>query len=322
MQAALTVRNAGSWRSLPGSGPARCDGFRHDVARRSRRGRLLASLLVICGCLVLGPACAGARDPAAVSTPSGGSRVTSQITVTVPHDDAQLVVEGQAVPGSGPSRVVSTPALERNATHRYTLTATWQPNGYTTMTRTRTIAFRSGEAVAVDLSADDPSDRVRVIYVPTPESVAQEMVTLAGVTRDDVVFEPGCGDARITIAAVRRGARRGVGIDIDPARVDESRALVKEAGLDDRVEIRLGDALEIPDLSSATVVFLYMGDHFNLLIRPILWRDLPVGARVVSHRFTMGDWKPDRTVTVGGDEGYDYELHLWTITEELKKKAE
>ena len=160
------------------------------------------------------------------------------------------------------------------------------------------------------------------MYVPTPADIADEMSKLAGVSAADVVFEPGCGDARITIAAVKRGAKRGVGIDIDPERVADSRAKVKDAGLEDKIEIRLGDALDIQDLSAATVVFLYMGDHFNLLIRPILWRELKVGARVVSHRFTMGDWKPDKTVTISSDEGGEYELHLWTVTEELKRKMD
>jgi precorrin-6B methylase 2 len=176
--------------------------------------------------------------------------------------------------------------------------------------------------MSVDLTVSDPTDRVRVIYVPTPADIAEEMIRLAGVTANDVVYEPGCGDARITIAAVKAGAKRGVGIDIDPERVTESRAGVAAAGLADKIDIRLGDALDIPDLPEATVVFLYMGDHFNLLIRPNLWKQLNVGARVVSHRFLMGDWKPDRTVTVNSAEGGEYELHLWTVTAELKRKLE
>jgi hypothetical protein len=120
---------------------------------------------------------------------------------------------------------------------------------------------------------------------------------------------------------VKGGARRGVGIDIAAERVAESRRRVREAGLADKIEIRLGDALDIQDLSAATVVFLYMGDHFNLLIRPILWRELQVGARVVSHRFTMGDWRPDKTVSITGLDDFEYQLHLWTVTEELKRKA-
>jgi hypothetical protein len=134
-----------------------------------------------------------------------------------------------------------------------------------------------------------------------------------------VIYEPGCGDARITIAAVKSGARRGVGVDLDPERVTESQANVAAAGLTEKIDIRLGDALDQPDLGSMTVVFLYMGDHFNMLIRPYLWKQLPVGARVVSHRFLMGDWKPDKTVTVTDSYGLPYELHLWTITAEHKR---
>jgi uncharacterized protein (TIGR03000 family) len=244
------------------------------------------------------------------------------MAVTMPDMNAELIVEGRTVSGSGITRSFETAPLQRGRTYRYTVAATWQPNTYTTMTRTKTVSFRAGEPIAVDLTVDDPNDRVRVIYVPTPPDVVDEMIKLAGVGPTDVVFEPGCGDARITIAAVRAGARKGVGVDIDPDRVAESQALVKEAGLGERVEIRQGDALDIRDLSDATVVFLYMGDHFNLLIRPILWRQLKVGARVVSHRFTMGDWKPDRTVSVGSFDGPSYELHLWTVTEELKRRME
>ena len=248
------------------------------------------------------------------------SRVTSRIIVTVPDDQTELVVDGKPITGAGQVREFDTAPLDKGASYRYTFTAKWQPNTYTTITRNKTVSFRGGEAVKVDLTVDDPHDRARVMYVPTPADIADEMVRLAGVTSADVAFEPGCGDARITIAAVKGGAKRAVGIDIDPERVTDSRAKVKEAGLDDRVEIRLGDALDIKDLSQATVVFLYMGDHFNMLIRPNLWRELKVGSRVVSHRFKMGDWPPTKTVTVNSSEGGEYELHLWVITEELKRK--
>lgn len=246
----------------------------------------------------------------------------SRITVTVPDAESELVVEGKAIAGKGTSRTFETEALERGASYRYTFTATWHPNGYTTITRSKTVSFRGGERVAVDLSREDPNDRVRVRYVPTPDEISDAMIKLAEVGPQDIVYEPGCGDARITIAAVTAGARRGVGIDIDPERVSESRARVRAADLSDKIEIRLGDALDIQDLSNATVVFLYMGDHFNMLIRPHLWKELKVGARVVSHRFLMGDWKPDKTVSVPGYESGDYELHLWTITEDIKRKMQ
>jgi uncharacterized protein (TIGR03000 family) len=283
--------------------------------------------LLVCGVLLFSTQSAAALDRARVpistqATASAATRITSPITVTVPQDDSELVVEGKTIPGVGTSRKFESPPLETGTTHRYTFTARWQPNTYTTITRSKTVSFRAGERVAVDLTIDDPSDRARVQYVPTPADIADEMVKLAGVNAADIVYEPGCGDARIIIAAMKAGAKRGVGIDIDSERVAESRARVKDAGLEDKVEIRLGDALDIRDLSAATVVFLYMGDHFNLLIRPMLWKELNVGSRVVSHRFTMGDWKPDKTVSVSSAEGGEYEVHLWTVTEEVKRKVE
>ncbi|MGH9385160.1 MAG: TIGR03000 domain-containing protein [Vicinamibacterales bacterium] len=283
-------------------------------------------VLLLSGVLVFGAqgvfALTGVPSPlSAQRAASAANRVTSRITVTVPHDEAELTIEGRTIPGAGTSRDFEAPQLAAGRLYRYAVVVRWRPNTYTTITRTRTVSFRAGARVTVDLTVDDPSDRVRVAYVPTPSDIADEMVRLAGVTASDVVFEPGCGDARITIAAVMGGARRGVGIDIDAARVEDSRARVRDAGLENKIEIRLGDALDIKDLSQATVVFLYMGDHFNMLIRPILWRELEVGARVVSHRFTMGDWKPDKTVIVSSDEGGgEYELHLWIVTEELKRK--
>jgi precorrin-6B methylase 2 len=187
------------------------------------------------------------------------------------------------------------------------------------MTRSKTVTFRGGEMVRVDLTIEDPGDRVRVIYVPTPPDVTAAMIDLAGIRPDDVVYEPGCGDARITVAALRAGARRGICVDIDPERARESKANVAAAGLADRIDVREGDALDVKDLADVSVVFLYMGDHFNLLVRPVLWRELKVGSRIVSHRFTMGDWAPDQTITVSSDQGV-FSLHLWTVTEAIKRQ--
>lgn len=271
-------------------------------------------LPILCGVLFVG------YQPIVAQTAPASGQVSTRITIIVPQTDAELYVDGKAVTGDSATRTFDTAPLKRGAYGKASVTTRWDPNTYTTMTRTREILYRAGDDVTVDLTRDDPTDRVRVMYVPTPDDIADAMVKLAGVTSSDVVFEPGCGDARITIAAVKAGAKRGVGIDIDPERVRESAENVKNAGLADRIDIRLGDALDIKDLSEATVVMLYMGDHFNMLIRPNLWKELKVGARVVSHRFKMGDWEPDRTVTVTSAEGGDYDLHLWTITEEVKKR--
>ena len=136
------------------------------------------------------------------------------------------------------------------------------------------------------------------------------MLTLAEVKAGDVVYDLGCGDGRIPIAAAKRGAR-GVGVDIDPRRIEESNANAKAAGVEDRVEFRLQDAMTV-DVSPATVVTLYLLSSSNAKLRPILTRQLKPGARIVSHAFSMGaDWPADtvdRFVTSRGDE---VTLYLW-----------
>ena len=156
-------------------------------------------------------------------------------------------------------------------------------------------------------------------YEGTPASVVPAMIDLAGIQSDDVVYEPGCGDARLAIAAVKAGAKRGIGVDIDPNLAEAAFAAVKAAGLEDRIEIRWGNALDI-DMSETTVVFLFMGEPFNLVMRPLLWQQLKVGSRVVSNDFAMGDWKPDRTVRVE-TATRTYTLYLWTITPEIKSRV-
>lgn len=277
--------------------------------------------ILTAGLITAGPTAASAAVPleaAAQATIRSDRRVTSRVVVTVPAEDAELMVNGEAISGAGLSRTFETGPLPEG-TQTYTVSVAWEPNTYTKMTRSKVVTFRAGEAVRVDLTVEDPADRVRVIYVPTPNEVAAAMIDLAGVSDRDVVYEPGCGDARITIAAIRSGARRGICVDIDPERARESKANVETAGFADRIDVREGDALDVKNLSDVTVVLLYMGDHFNMLIRPVLWRELQTGSRIVSHRFLMGDWPPDKTISVSTDEGV-FELHLWTITEELKAR--
>ena len=251
------------------------------------------------------------------SSASAECRLTSRFIVTMPAMYADLELNDAVIEGEGQTRTFDSELIDAG-NHRYVFKVTWKPNSYTTITRSKTVEFRGGETVNVDLSVDDPTDRVHVIYVPTPAAVAEAMVELAGVGANDIVYEPGCGDARITMAAIRAGARRGICIDIDPERARESKANVAEAGLANLIDVREGDALDVKNLSDVSVVLLYMGDHFNLLIRPILWRELKVGSRIVSHLFTMGDWEPDEMISVKSEFGGSHDLHLWTITEEIK----
>ena len=147
-------------------------------------------------------------------------------------------------------------------------------------------------------------------YVPTPDDVVERMLDLAEVKRGDVVYDLGSGDGRIPIAAARRGAR-GVGIEIDPKRIEESKANARAAGVTDRVEFRQEDAMAV-DVSPATVVTLYLLSSSNTRLRPILTRQLKPGARVVSHAFSMGtSWPADKVDTFTSKQGDEVTLYLW-----------
>lgn len=153
-------------------------------------------------------------------------------------------------------------------------------------------------------------------YVPTPPAVVRRMVELARVGRDDVVYDLGCGDGRLVIEAARRGAKRGVGIDIDPELVSRAQAEARLAGVSDRVSFRTADLFQ-SDFSDGTVVMLYLLPELNAKLRPQLWRQLPLGARVVSHAFGMGeDWLPQHLETVQGSS-----IYVWTITEREKRRG-
>ena len=136
-----------------------------------------------------------------------------------------------------------------------------------------------------------------VHFVPTPQEVVMEMLRMARVTKDDVVYDLGCGDGRVVITAAKMFGARGVGVDLDPVRVKESNENAIKAGVIDRVKFFQQDLFEI-NLSEATVVSLYLLSELNLRLRPKLFRELKPGTRVVSHEFDMEDWKPDNLSTV------------------------
>lgn len=251
--------------------------------------------------------------------------VVSRLAIAVPADDAELKIDGRVIAGKGPRRQFETPPLKAGASVTYDVEVSWNPNRYTVMHRKSSIAVNAGETVTVDLAKATDKDRGEVIFVPTPREIVGEMADLAAIGPDDVVFDLGCGDGRMVIAAVQRnGAKRGVGIEIRPEIAEQAREGVKHFDLADRVEIRQGDVFDdaaTAGLEDATVVMLYMGDELDQLLRPKLLRTLKPGARIVSHQFLMGDWKPDRTVAADGLEGGIYSLHLWIVKESDKKRA-
>jgi SAM-dependent methyltransferase len=137
------------------------------------------------------------------------------------------------------------------------------------------------------------------------------MLRLAGVTKDDVVYDLGCGDGRLVITAAQRFGARGVGIDIDPQRVRESHVNAREAGVADRVQFFQQD-LFTADIRDATVVTLYLLSKLNVELRPKLLSDLPPGTRIVSHDFDMAEWRPDQTVRVKGPSR-QHVVYYWVI---------
>jgi SAM-dependent methyltransferase len=147
-------------------------------------------------------------------------------------------------------------------------------------------------------------------YVPTPQDVVDRMLALAEITSRDIVYDLGSGDGRIVITAAKKYGARGVGIDIDPERIAESKSNARNAGVGTLVDFQRGDILEA-DVSRATVVTLYLVSSANLKLRPILTRQLRPGSRIVSHAFGMGDWAPEKSDRFKDAQGDDRVIYLW-----------
>jgi ribosomal protein L11 methylase PrmA len=153
------------------------------------------------------------------------------------------------------------------------------------------------------------------MWVPTPDELVDEMLELAAVKPGDVVYDLGCGDGRIVIAAAKRGASKAVGVDIDPERIAEARANARAAGVEHQVKFVQADLFEM-DFSDADVVTLYLLPDLNLKLRPKILALRP-GTRIVSHAFDMGDWRPDEERTVDGKTVY-----AWTVPEHAPRRVQ
>jgi SAM-dependent methyltransferase len=149
-------------------------------------------------------------------------------------------------------------------------------------------------------------------YMATPQEVVDRMLQMAAVAKDDVVYDLGSGDGRLVITAAKRYGARGVGIDIDPALITQSRANARKEGVEGLVEFRQQDALTV-DVSPASVVTLYLLSGANLKLRPTLQKQLKPGSRIVSHQFGMGEWVPTRTETITDQRGTSRLLYLWIV---------
>ena len=150
-------------------------------------------------------------------------------------------------------------------------------------------------------------------FITTWPETVDGMLKLAQVNRNDLVYDLGCGDGRIVIAAAKNYGARGVGIDLNPKRIEEANANAKAAEVENLVQFRLGNFYKV-DFSDATVVALYLPQTINYELRPILWKQLKIGSRVVSNESDMGsEWPAEKIEKVGTKTVY-----LWTITEKEK----
>jgi uncharacterized protein (TIGR03000 family) len=269
--------------------------------------RLLAGLLVLA---YAGPLVGKDKDAKAEKAPA-------KLLVKI-RGDAELLIQGDPTRQTGSDRGFESPPLDPGKEYVYTLVAKWEPNNYTKITRTYKVDVKAGETVRVDMTKKNPNfhDDIVIRFVPTPDEVVQLMCKMAGVGKEDIVYDLGCGDGRIVIAAVgeKWGAKKGVGVDLDPERIKESKENAKKVGVEGKVEFRKEDVFKVAkeEIDQASVVMLYMSNDTNEQLRPILQAKLKPGSRIVSHRFLMGDWKPDKTETVEVD-GAEIEVHLWNI---------
>jgi SAM-dependent methyltransferase len=161
------------------------------------------------------------------------------------------------------------------------------------------------------LGFDQTAGQAPAPYLPTAAEVVEEMLVLSGIGERDLLFDLGCGDGRIVIAAAQRFGACAVGVDLDPERIRESVDSTRRAGVTDRVRFHEGDLFET-DLSEATVVMLYLHPPLLSRLRPKLLAELRPGSRVVSHDFVIPEWPPDQSVIVRCPQR-PHLLHCWKI---------
>jgi len=164
--------------------------------------------------------------------------------------------------------------------------------------------------------AQIPDDKItcRIIYVPTPESVVNKMLDMAKVKDGDMVYDLGCGDGRVLAMAATQHKAKGVGVDIDPARIKDSAETMKKYKVPEgMVEIRQGDALKVKDLEKATVIMLYMLPEFMEKLEGQISKMKP-GTRVVAHDYAFPNLKADQVVEFKGPQR-EHTLYMWTIKE-------
>jgi uncharacterized protein (TIGR03000 family) len=273
-----------------------------------------------CVCLAVTAAPASAQDE--------GQRATLRVLLPA---DAKLVVDGQETKQTGSQRRFYSPPLKPGASYHYTFEWTYRKNG-DTVKRTKKILVRAGDDKEVDLREEDSKDktvpdkganpdtqepRLDVPFVPTPPDVVDKMLEMAGVKKDDVLYDLGCGDGAIVVAAAKKYGCKAFGFDLDPKRVKEARANVKKNGVEKLVTIEEKDLFKV-DLKPASVVTMYLLPEVNDRLLPQL-QMLKAGSRVVSHDFDLTGVKAKQTAQVDSKtDNNTHKVYLWEAP--LKKE--
>jgi uncharacterized protein (TIGR03000 family) len=235
----------------------------------------------------------------------------AQLRVLVPPA-AKVSIDGTPTKQEGEERLFVTPPLALGKTYTYTLKALIPRNGRSVV-RMGIVTVEGGKESRIDFRPDSKDDiSSEIIFVPTSQIIVDKMLQMAKVKKGDVVYDLGCGDGRIVVTAAKEFGAKGVGVDIDPDRVKESLDNVKQVKVDKLVEIRLGDALKVEDISKATVVMLYMLPEFQAKLAPILKKQLKPGTRIVAHDYALPGWKEEKMVTLMG-EFREHELYLYRV---------
>lgn len=271
------------------------------------------------------------------SGPPGGQGTDKRanLVVRLPAN-ARLVVDGTETKQTGEVRKFFSPPLPAGQVFRYELVATWTGPDGEPVRVVEVVRVRAGETTPIDLRTakrqpvdkppvdkppvdkppvdKPPADKkpeVDVPYVSSSPEVVDKMLEVAKLTKDDVVYDLGCGDGRIVIAAAKKYGCKAVGIDIDPERVAESRDNVKKAGVDDLVSIEKKNFFTV-DLVKATVVTLYLTTGTNEKLIPQLEQMKP-GSRVVTHAFPVPGVEVKKRYEVEGKDGRPISVFLYEL---------
>jgi uncharacterized protein (TIGR03000 family) len=231
---------------------------------------------------------------------------TVTVEVYLP-EDAQLFIQGKEMTTKGTMRRFVSPPLSPGK-YTYTIKAVI-PDSNGPRTVTELIDVRPGDFESIDLRPPDKRPIPDVEYEPTPQKVVDALLRLAKVTEKDVLWDLGCGDGRIPVTAAKKFGCKAYGFDIDPERVNDSRANARKHKVERLVTIEQRDIFKLDLSEDPTIVTLYLLPRLNAKLLPQL-RKLPPGSRVISVAHRMADIKPDQQIVVDTEQG-KFDIYLW-----------